>query len=87
MRRSIVLKKEKLLRVDVDYDSVIRSVRITGDFFLSPNCIVELEAACTGAVPNTALGEKLNRLIIQKSATLIGITPADIVEALRMATQ
>ena len=87
MQRSIVLKKEKLLRVDVEYEGVIRSVKITGDFFLTPNCIEDIESACKGTVPNAALEEKLNQLLKQKSATLIGITSADIVEALRMATQ
>ena len=75
----------KLVRVAVTHDDVIRSVRITGDFFLEPPAaLADLEEAIEG-LPADASKRELRAAIETVDATLIGFDAADLAEATREA--
>ncbi|MFP4523831.1 MAG: lipoate protein ligase C-terminal domain-containing protein [Candidatus Woesearchaeota archaeon] len=74
----------KLLRLEVDLErDVIRSIRITGDFFMYPEpAITLLEEALKG----TRTGDVdavVNRFIEDNDVTIIGFGASDLADALR----
>ncbi len=79
----------KMVRVDVRYSDAIQSLKLTGDFFLHPEeTISALEACLAGAkIPLEVddLIEKLNTMLQEKRAELIGVTPEDILAVLEEA--
>ena len=64
---------------------VLRSVRLTGSFFLYPEeAIADLEAALVGTRV-AVLGDVVADFFVARSVTGIGIEPADFVAVLRSA--
>ena len=79
----------KLLRVKVDYNTVIRDVSITGDFFLHPEESVEkIESALFGINVNDS-EEKIegiiHSVIKQHKIQMIGVDPASIARNIKAA--
>ena len=74
----------KLLRVSVDIeDGIIKSIKITGDFFLYPEESIEvLEKSLQGATLESA-EEILNSKVEEMGIKMIGVSVKDIVEAIR----
>ena len=81
----------KLVRLKVDFDKVINSVQITGDFFLHPEEAVEkLERCligCAAAEPEARFAQKLNAAIAANSITLIGVSAEDLARLTKKATE
>ncbi len=81
----------KLVRIDLSFEEVITDVKITGDFFLHPEDVLEkLEKEIIGLyVPlnKPSLINRLDRVIENNSAELIGVSTIDIVNALTEVTQ
>lgn len=79
----------KLLRVDVTYSTHIQKVKVTGDFFLDPEDTLEEIEACLAGVriplQKEELAARLQEMLEQEQATLIGFTPMDLVEILEEA--
>ncbi|MFW5955842.1 MAG: hypothetical protein ACOCQY_00380 [Halorhabdus sp.] len=70
----------KLVRLDLDADDRIRSVTITGDFFVEPPAARrELEAAIEGH-PVDVNRERLLNDLEAVEATLLGFSRSDLVD-------
>ena len=86
---SLKIAGGKMVRVDVRYTNVILDLKLTGDFFLHPEeTISALEACLAGAsLPLEAerLIEKLQTVLEDNRAELIGATSQDILAALHEA--
>jgi lipoate-protein ligase A len=81
----------KLIRLDVTYSDKVEQVKITGDFFINPeDLITKIEENLSGAtipINDAFLIQKIDNLIRQNDATLIGISSEDIVAVLGEATK
>lgn len=80
----------KLLRVKTDVDGgVLRSVSITGDFFMHPeDGVTKLEAALTGLSAKSEIGvyvSRLNDVIHSHGFELLGFSASDIAQTLHNA--
>ncbi len=74
----------KLLKVAVEFDpEAIVSVKITGDFFLHPeDTLPFIEASLAGSPLAAAeIESRVQRIVADKGALMVGITPAAIAEA------
>jgi len=76
------VKEGKVLKVEVDCDEVIRNVRITGDFFLHPEDILEeIEKSIIGLERNADLEtiiSNIQRTLSSRDVQMIGISPESI---------
>lgn len=76
----------KLVRVEVSWSDRLETVKITGDFFLHPEeMIIEIEKQLIGlALPldQETIVIKINNLLNQFQAQLIGASPTDVVNTL-----
>jgi lipoate---protein ligase len=83
------VKEGKVVKVEIDHNSVIKNVRITGDFFLHPEDILgEIEKCIIGL--DTSVSEEEILSGIQKAAAgkdvqMIGISPESIALLVREA--
>jgi lipoate-protein ligase A len=80
----------KLVRVDVDYSTEkIEHVKITGDFFLHPDDLLEaMEERLAGVslpLEGARLASDLQTLLDEQGGVLIGFTPVDLMEILEEA--
>jgi len=85
----------KLLRVNmemenVDDDLVIREIKLTGDFFLHPEEVLQdVENTLTGMGWPDDEDEYMNAIqavLDEKHASFIGVAPLDIAQAILAAT-
>lgn len=85
MNKKIVHKvpQGKMLRIEADIkDSVIKRIKITGDFFIHPEeAITEIEDFLTGR-PLPGIGEVLAGFLEEKNIRVIGFNPSDLELAL-----
>jgi lipoate---protein ligase len=87
----------KMVRVDVRFSDTLEYVRITGDFFLFPEDVIDqLEAALVGtrlpldfpALPGGHRDDvvsKIEAILQANQAELYGVSPQDIVSMLEEA--
>lgn len=79
----------KLVSVRVQYSTVIEKVEILGDFFIHPEeALEEIEKSLKGAridSPQEELAATVARIVKEKNAEMVGITPEAIAEVIRMA--
>ncbi len=55
---SMKVREGKLVKVEVEYDEVIRKIKITGDFFLHPEEILEkIEKSTLGLKKDASMGD------------------------------
>lgn len=77
----------KLLRAEIEFDEIIRSVQITGDFFLHPEeSLLEIEHAITGSSvreTESELMEKIEAIVREKQIEILGFTPQDLAKFLK----
>lgn len=77
----------KLFRVEVDHDDRIRTVKLTGDFFIQPpQAREQLEEALEGLDADTDIDTMATRLA-DVEADLIGVTRHAIAEAVAEVIQ
>jgi len=82
------VKGGKLIKIQLTKeDNKIQKIKITGDFFLHPEELIEeLEEALTGHLLNESdLTEHIRTLIEKREATLLGASPEDFVKCIMMA--
>lgn len=74
----------KLLRISMDIeDGIIKSIKITGDFFLYPEESIEvLEKSLQGATLES-VEEILNSKVEEIGIKMVGVSVKDIVGAIR----
>jgi len=80
----------KLVRVAVDFDKIINSVTITGDFFLHPEDKLELIENALSGLPLAIAEEDLRRrvefVVEAEGIEMAGITPEAIARLVKQAT-
>ncbi len=79
----------KLVRIKVDYDSVVNDVKVTGDFFLHPEeSVAEIEN-CLRSIKRDAeenfIAEKIKQVVNSKGIILIGVNEDAIARVLKAA--
>ncbi len=76
----------KLFRIDLDFDSKIEKIKITGDFFLHPEeTITDIESVLNGVRSDISCGElkdKIDGALSSRNASLIGVSSDDIANAI-----
>ena len=80
----------KLIRVQlVKKETMIEKVKITGDFFLHPEELIEdLEKALVGQALNMSnLDEFIGAFIKRRGATLLCASPEDFAKCITMAAE
>ena len=79
----------KLLRIKVDYEDRINSVKITGDFFLHPEeAIGDIEKSLLGVKADqgeSVIANIISEVVKAKRIELIGITPEAIARVVKGA--
>jgi lipoate-protein ligase A len=78
----------KLIKVQLrEREGKIQEIRITGDFFLHPEELIEeLEKALIGKpLKERDLAESIRSLIQKKEATLLGAAPEDFAKCILIA--
>ena len=81
----------KLIRVDVVYADQVEQVKITGDFFLHPEeLITVIEENLTGTeipLSKDLLVGRIQSIINNNDATVIGFSPEDLISVLMDAVK
>lgn len=81
----------KLIRVDVVYSQKIERVKITGDFFLHPEELITfIEESLAGAeipLSEELLVKRVDAVLQDNHATIIGFSPADLISVLMDAVK
>lgn len=76
------VKEGKVVKVEVEYDEVIKNVRITGDFFLHPEDILEeIEKSMVGLERNAdeeTITSNILKVTADRDIQMIGISPGSI---------
>lgn len=78
----------KLIKVQLKKtENTIEKIKITGDFFLHPEEIIEeMEESLAGRLLNeSSLTELIRALIEKREATLLGAFPEDFAKCIMMA--
>ncbi len=87
-RATYKVKDGKLIKVWVtERHGRIGKIKITGDFFLHPEALIdEVEATLVNKPLNEGvIARTIERLMRERDATLIGATPKDIARCIMMA--
>ncbi len=83
------VKEGKVVKVEVDCDELIKNVRITGDFFLHPEDILEeIEKSMVGLERNAdeeTITSNILKVIADRDVQMIGISPESIALLIREA--
>ncbi len=83
------VKEGKIVKVEVDCEDVIKKLKITGDFFLHPEDVLDdIEKTMVGLKKDVSfetLFVKINDIVKDNDAMMIGISPESIAEVLREA--
>ncbi len=85
MKKNITYKapQGKLLRIEAEIEnSVIQSIKITGDFFVHPeNNLLKMEKALPG-VKTDRVKETIENFVSKNKTEIVGFTPDDLQKAL-----
>ena len=83
------VKEGKIVKVEVEVDDVIKKLRITGDFFLHPEEVLDdIEKSMTGLKKDVSFDTivlKIQNIVKDHNTQMIGISPESIAEVLREA--
>ena len=89
MKKKIEMKVPggKLLRMEVDFEETVRSVKITGDFFLHPETDIQaLENALIGVgrrEDESMIRNRIETLVRGRGIEMIGFSPEDVSQLLK----
>ena len=85
------VKEGKLVKVEVEYDEYIKRLRITGDFFLHPEDMLEkIETSMVGMKKNSRVGvivSKIQEIAEANDVQMIGVSPESLALVIREALQ
>ncbi len=83
------VREGKLVKVEVEYDEVIRKIKITGDFFLHPEEILEkIEKSLLGLKKNAGMetfASEIRKIVGAHDAQMIGISPESLALVIKEA--
>lgn len=79
-----IYKAGKLLKISLSYDTVIREIRITGDFFLYPEeGIEQLQSQLVGVeLTKEKLVERINQILRHEELEPFGFNSEQLAEAI-----
>jgi lipoate-protein ligase A len=83
------VREGKLVKVEVEYGEVIRNLRITGDFFLHPEEILEkIEKSLLGLKKNAGIetfASEIRKIMETHDAQMIGVSPESMAVVIKEA--
>ncbi len=83
------VKEGKLIKVEVEFDGTIRRIKITGDFFLHPEDILEqIEKSMIGMdkeVSEEAIASKIRDITESHQAQMIGFSEESLAQVIKEA--
>ncbi len=83
------VREGKLVKVEVEYDEFVRKIKITGDFFLHPEDVLEkIEKSILGLRKDTGTEEitsKIHEIAKANDVQMIGISPESLALVIREA--
>ncbi len=83
------VKEGKIIKVEVEFDGFIRKIRITGDFFLHPEDILEnIEKSMIGLKKDAsmeAIASKIRNIIEAHDVQMIGISAESMASVIKEA--
>ncbi|VVB85200.1 Lipoate-protein ligase A subunit 2 [uncultured archaeon] len=83
------VKEGKIVKVEVEFDDVIKKIRITGDFFMHPEEVLDdIEKSITGLKKDVSFDTivlKIKNIAKDSNTQMIGVSPESIAEVLREA--
>ncbi len=79
-----VFKAGKLIKIDLEYESVIRSIKIHGDFFLYPEDGIEkLQEKLVGTgIDRQKIKERIDQIVNELGLEPFGFTSEELAEAI-----
>ena len=76
----------KMIRIKIDADDWIDSIRITGDFFLHPEDVLPtLESSLSGmpvGAPAKDYAKQIQNVLTEEQANFVGVTPQDVADTI-----
>ncbi len=83
------VKEGKLVKVELEYDNVVRKIKITGDFFLHPEDALEkIEEGMLDTRKDEsmeAIASKVQRAMNAQCAQMIGLSPESLALVIKEA--
>ncbi len=83
------VREGKIVKVEVEYDESIKKLKITGDFFLHPEEVLdEIEKSMIGLKKEASIvtiASKIHTIMAAHDARMIGISPESLAEVLKGA--
>ncbi len=83
------VREGKIVKVEVEYDESIKKLKITGDFFLHPEDVLdEIEKSMSGLKKEAsveAIASEIHAIMAAHDARMIGISPESLAEVVKEA--
>ena len=83
------VKEGKLVKAEVEFDGVIKKIKITGDFFLHPEDILEkIEKSILGLGKDAStetIASRIHEITEANDAQMIGVSPESLALVIREA--
>ncbi|MCZ7382260.1 MAG: hypothetical protein O8C64_11910 [Candidatus Methanoperedens sp.] len=83
------VREGKIVKVEVEYDESIKSLKITGDFFMHPEDVLdEIEKSMSGLEKEASvevIASKIHTIMIAHDARMIGVSPESLAEVMKEA--
>ncbi len=83
------VREGKLVKVEVECDEFIRKIKITGDFFLHPEDILEMiEESILGLGKDAGMEEiasRIHEIVEANDVQMIGVSPESLAQVIREA--
>ncbi len=83
------VREGKLVKVEVECDGFIRKIKITGDFFLHPEDVLEtIEKSILGLGKDAsaeAIASRINEIVEANDVQMIGISTESMAQVIREA--
>jgi lipoate-protein ligase A len=83
------VREGKIVKVEIEYDGCIKNLKITGDFFLHPEDVLdEIEKSMSGLEKEAsveAIASKIHTIMVAHDARMIGVSPESLAEVVKEA--
>ncbi len=83
------VKEGKLVKVEVECDGFIKKIKITGDFFLHPEDVLEtIEKSILGLgkdADTEAIASRIHEIVGANDVQMIGVSPESLAQVIREA--
>lgn len=86
-RASVKVPDGKLIKIDLEYDNTIKSVKLHGDFFIEPPKALDTIEERLKGLPSDIKKEEILNKLDNIEADLIGFSRENIAEAVRKAIE